>query len=60
MGNLARTLGNLMGKSKVYLAHGQNLEVTMDVEAHKQGRKSHLKNITDDIPEQQWQEKLKL
>jgi hypothetical protein len=60
MGNLDRTPGNLMSKSKGYLTRGQNLEVTMDVEAHKQGRKSHLKKITDDILEQQWQEKLKL
>jgi hypothetical protein len=60
MGNLAHTPGNLVGKSKGDLARGQNLEVTMDVEAHKHGRKSDLKKITDDILEQQWQEKLKL
>jgi hypothetical protein len=60
MGNLNRTPGNLMSKSKGYLTRGQNLEVTVDVEAHKHGRESHLKKITDDILEQQWQDKLKL
>jgi hypothetical protein len=57
MGNLARTPGNLMSKSKGYLTRGQKLEV---VEAHKHGRKSQFKKITDGILEQQWQEKLKL
>jgi hypothetical protein len=61
---LARTPGNSAAQGKDYYARDHNLESMMDVEVPvtliKKERKAHMKKVTDEMLEQQCEDKLKL